>query len=111
MTTEKQHENRGNRLLGSCAVGSASGEGAEELFQAGFVELEGAFGAGGKEAFDEFLFVFLHGDDAFFDGAFGDELVDEDGVVLADAVGAVSGLAFDCRVPPRVVVNDCICLC
>ena len=35
-----------------------------------------------------------------------DQLVDEDRLVLADAVGAVGGLVLDRRVPPRVVVDD-----
>ena len=34
------------------------------------------------------------------------ELVDLDGLVLADAVGAVGGLVLDGRVPPAVVVHD-----
>ena len=32
--------------------------------------------------------------------------LDEDGVLLADAVGAVGGLGFGDRVPPRVVMDD-----
>lgn len=44
--------------------------------------------------------------DAVFDGAGADELVDEDGFVLADAVGAVGRLVFGGRIPPRVVVDD-----
>ena len=51
-------------------------------------------------------FAFLHFLEALFDGAFADEFVDEDGFVLADAVGAVGGLVFGGGVPPRVVVND-----
>ena len=39
------------------------------------------------------------------DGARRDEAVDGDGLVLPDAVGAVGGLVFDGRVPPRVEVH------
>lgn len=51
-------------------------------------------------------FLFLHLLDALFDSALADEFVDEDGFVLADAVGAVGGLVFCGRVPPGVVVDD-----
>jgi hypothetical protein len=43
--------------------------------------------------------------DALLDGARGHDLVDVHGPPLADAVGAVSGLVLDCRVPP-VEVDD-----
>jgi hypothetical protein len=36
----------------------------------------------------------------------GEELVDEDGFVLADAVGALGRLILDRRVPPGIVVDD-----
>ena len=52
--------------------------------------------------------AFLQGQDALFDGALGDEFVDEHLVRLADAVGAVGGLVFYRRVPPRVVVDDSV---
>ncbi len=54
----------------------------------------------------ERLLFLLQGEDAVFDGVFGDEFVDEDGLFLADAVGAVGGLVFDGGVPPGVVVDD-----
>src|SRR5947209_9037358 len=44
-------------------------------------------------------------EDALLDGAGGDQLVDEDRLVLADAVGAVGRLVLNRRVPPRVVVD------
>ena len=45
---------------------------------------------------------------AVLDGAGADELVDEDGFVLADAVGAVGCLGFCGGVPPGVVVDDAV---
>ena len=44
--------------------------------------------------------------DALLDRALADELVDEDGAALADAVGAVGRLVLDGGVPPAVVVDD-----
>ena len=44
--------------------------------------------------------------DLFFEGVLGDETVDEDVVLLADAVGAVGGLILGGDVPLRVVVDD-----
>ena len=69
------------------------------------VELEGG-GFVGEEGFDEVGFVALEVDDAVFDGALADELVDEDRFLLTDAVGAVGGLVFGGGVPPGVVVDD-----
>ena len=46
--------------------------------------------------------------DAVLDGSVADQLVDEDGLVLADAVCAVGGLVFGGRIPPRVVVDDAV---
>ena len=45
---------------------------------------------------------------AFLDGALAYQPVDEDRLVLADAPGAICGLAFDGRVPPGVVVNHAV---
>ena len=47
--------------------------------------------------------------DAIFYGPLADELMNEDGLVLADTVSAVGCLIFGRRVPPRIVVNDSIC--
>jgi hypothetical protein len=44
--------------------------------------------------------------DALLDGVLAEEVVDEDGFVLADAVGAVGRLGLGGGVPPRVVVNE-----
>ena len=44
--------------------------------------------------------------DVFLDGAAADERVDDDRVLLADAVGAVAGLVFHGGVPPAVEVDD-----
>src|SRR5258708_23277017 len=64
---------------------------------------EGAWGMegrGGKPA----LFL-LQFDDPLFDRARGDQFIDEDGLCLADAVGAVGRLVLDRRVPPGVVMD------
>ncbi len=53
----------------------------------------------------EFLLACLQLQNTGFDGIFRDEFVDEDGLVLTDAVGAVGGLAFNGRVPPGIVMN------
>ena len=44
--------------------------------------------------------------DVLLDGAAADERVDDDRVLLADAVGAVAGLVFHGGVPPAVEVDD-----
>lgn len=44
--------------------------------------------------------------DFFFEGILGDEAVDEDVVLLADAVGAVCRLRLYGGIPPEVVVDD-----
>ena len=56
--------------------------------------------------FEERSLSGLQFEDLLFDGATGDELVDHDGLGLADAMGAVGGLGFDLWVPPRVEVDD-----
>jgi hypothetical protein len=50
----------------------------------------------------------VEGEDALFDGVGGDEAVDGDGAVLADAVCAVGGLLFDGGVPPGVEEDDVV---
>lgn len=42
----------------------------------------------------------------FFEGVLGDETVDEDVVLLSDAVGAVCRLRLYGGIPPEVVVDD-----
>src|SRR5689334_15752830 len=54
----------------------------------------------------EHLLALLQFEHALFDRALRDELVDEYGLVLADAVGAVGRLVLYCRVPPRIVMDD-----
>ena len=44
--------------------------------------------------------------DLFFEGVLGDEAVDEDVVLLADAVGAVCRLRLYGGIPPKVVMDD-----
>ena len=65
-----------------------------------------ALGGGGEEGVGELSFFELELVDAVFDGGGAEEFVDEDGFVLADAVGAVGGLVFSSWVPPGVVVDD-----
>ena len=60
----------------------------------------------GEDSCGELAFLLLEFVDAFFDGFLAEEFVDEDGFVLADAVGAVGGLGFGGGVPPGVVVDD-----
>ena len=67
------------------------------------LQLAGFFG---EKGFDEGGFVLLEFQDAVFDGAGADEFVDEDGLGLADAVGAVGRLVLGGGVPPRIVVDD-----
>ena len=75
------------------------------MVQIGFGQLE-LLGFAGEDAFGEAGFLGLQLLDAFLDAAGADELVDEYGFVLADAVGAVGGLVLDRRVPPGVQVED-----
>lgn len=44
--------------------------------------------------------------DLFFEGVLGDEAVDEDVVLLADAIGTVCRLRLYGGIPPKVVVDD-----
>ena len=92
--------------LGCEGGGGVEGNESEE----GFVGHFGEEGFGGSVVGEKFggggFFGFDHGVDAFLDGASGDEFVDEDIALLADAVGAVGGLVFDGGVPPAVEVND-----
>lgn len=44
--------------------------------------------------------------DLFFEGVLGDETVDEDVVLLTDAIGAVCRLRLYGGIPPKVVVDD-----
>src|SRR5262245_30220278 len=60
----------------------------------------------GERGAGERALLLLEGEDALFDGLCGHESVDEDGLVLADAVRAVGGLLLDGRVPPWVEQED-----
>ena len=53
-------------------------------------------------------FLLLELVDAVLHGAGADELVDEDGLVLADAVGAVGGLIFGSGIPPGIKMDDAV---
>ena len=64
-----------------------------------------------KEAFCELGFFLLEAVDAFLDGFLAEELVDEDGLVLADAVGAIRRLRLGSGIPPWIIVDDGICCC
>ena len=50
--------------------------------------------------------VLNHLVDTFLEGVLGDEAVDENVLMLPDAVGTVGGLRLDGRIPPEVVVDD-----
>ena len=58
-----------------------------------------------EEAVGELGSLDLEAVDAFLDGVLAEELVDEDGLVLADAVGAVGGLRLGGGLSPGVVVD------
>ena len=75
------------------------GDGGHEEVEVFFGEIEFGGGGGiiGEDAVVEGAFFLLQGKDFLFDGAAGDEFVDEDGIFLADAVGAVGGLVFERR--------------
>ena len=60
---------------------------------------------GGEKGVSEVGFLLLELVNTVFDGAVADELVDEYGLVLSDAIGAVSGLVFGGGVPPGVEMN------
>ena len=45
-------------------------------------------------------------EDTLFDSVLSYELINEDVLILPDAVGAIGGLAFDGGVPPRIVVDN-----
>lgn len=72
----------------------------------GEVEVSGGGGVVGKDTVVEGTFLLLEVEDFLFDGLPGDEFIDEDGVFLSDAVGAIGGLAFEGRIPPWVEVDD-----
>ena len=55
---------------------------------------------------EELLFARFERHDFFFDRVAHQEAVDEDRLLLSDAVGAVAGLVFHGRVPPGVEVDD-----
>src|SRR5215472_1056038 len=78
----------------------------EEALDVGGVECRSGVAAGFVDAFCQRLLAFLQLQHALFDSALRHELVDKDGLVLADAVGAVGRLVLDRRVPPGVVVDD-----
>jgi hypothetical protein len=77
----------------------------EQVGERAGVDLQ-AGGFLGEQRFDEGGFLFLEFEDAVLDGAAADEFVDEDGLGLADAVGAVGRLVFGGGIPPGVVVDD-----
>lgn len=78
----------------------------QQVIDIGAIEFCGAGGGGGHDGVVEGGFAFFEGHHFFFDGVAHEEAVDEDGVFLADAVGAVGGLVFDGGVPPGVEVED-----
>src|SRR5260370_39612089 len=69
-------------------------------FEAGAGAAGGIVNSGGES-----LPALLQFEHALFDRALRDELVDEDGRVRADPVGAVGRLVLDGRIPPRIVMR------
>src|ERR1700730_1110280 len=69
-------------------------------FEAGAGAARGFVNSGGKR-----FLALLQFEHALFHRPLRDEFVDEDGLVLADAVGAVGGLVLDGRVPPWIVMD------
>jgi hypothetical protein len=59
-----------------------------------------------QQSFHQAAFAVLQGQDFFLHRPDGDQLVNENRFRLADAVGAVGGLRFHGRVPPRIVMDD-----
>ena len=62
--------------------------------------------ASGNGEVGQMVFVLNHLVDAFLKGVLRDEAVNEDILVLTDAVGAVGGLCLNSGVPPKVEVDD-----
>src|SRR5690606_25338340 len=58
-----------------------------------------------ENALRQDTFLSLHCNNFFFHRAFSYQLIDENWVFLAYAMGAVSSLIFYSRVPPRIVMN------
>ena len=63
------------------------------------------FGKAIEQAGGECCLLLLQQLNLLFDGTASDQLVDEHWFVLANAIGAVAGLGFDCRIPPGVEVD------
>jgi hypothetical protein len=91
--------------------GSCAGVGFNRPGRTGIRGLRGSVGVcrrlfGVEQAFDQLAFAGLERGDLLFDRADGEQFVDEDLLLLADAMGAVGGLVLDGRVPPGIVVDD-----
>ena len=76
----------------------------EHFFGGHLVAHVGAF----EERVGEGTLGVVETENLLFDGVFGNEVIDGDLLLLADAVGAVGGLLFDGRIPPGVKVDDVI---
>ena len=61
-----------------------------------------------QEIVGKVALVSMEFDDLFLDGVLGDEAIDGNGALLADAVGAVGGLVLHGGVPPGVHVDDVV---
>ena len=68
-------------------------------------QIERRLGAIGEQRLGKRGLAGLQQFDCGFDSSLHDELVNEHPLVLADAVGTVSCLVFDRRVPPRIIVD------
>src|SRR6516165_5409284 len=86
--------------------GSISAERLKQALDIGRVKRRGGIAAGLVDPRGQRLFALLQFEHALFDRTLRHELVDEDRLVLADAVGAVGRLVLDRRVPPGIIMND-----
>ena len=81
-------------------------DGLKEALDFGRIWRGGGVAAGFEDARDDRLIALLKFEHALFGSALGDELVDEDRLVLADAVGTVGCPVLDGRVPSRIVMDN-----
>src|SRR5437867_7060420 len=78
----------------------------EETLDVGGFECRGGITTPFVNPGGERLLALLQLEHALLDRALGDKLVDEDWLVLADAVSAVGRLILDRWVPPGIVMDD-----
>ena len=61
-----------------------------------------------EQGIGKVAFGLVQTEDLLLDGVGSDEVIDRDVAMLTDTVGAVGGLLFDGRVPPRVEMDDVV---